>query len=138
MKLDAHRLGLDAARSGRRDRIVKMTARLMRRLDKVGGAAGENVILHWNAAQAVVNSVNTVGTQIEQFHAPLGIEPQRAPLTAPGWGEALREPQQWRKVREEAQPLVAGVVGTVLLAGTALAGWALGPGSAQGDSDDRA
>ncbi|MDO4243545.1 MAG: hypothetical protein Q4C85_07280 [Actinomyces sp.] len=137
-KLDAHRLSLDAARCDRRDKIVKMTAQLMRRLDEAGGVAGEKVVLHWKEAQAVVDSVNAVGAEIEQFYAPLGVEPQRVPLTAPGWREALRDPQQRRKAREEAQPVVAGVVGTVLLAVPALAGWARGPGSAQGDSDDHA
>lgn len=136
-KLDAHRLCLDAARSDRRDRIVKMTARLMRRLDEAGGVARENVILHWKAAQAVVNSVNAVGAEIEQFCEPLGIEPQRTPLTAPGWREALRDPQQRRKAYEEAKPVVAGAV-LVVAGGAVAAGRALGSGSAQGDSDDRA
>lgn len=119
-KLDAHRLGLDEARSGRRDKVVKSTVQLMSRLDEAGGTVSENVILHWREAQAVVDSVNAVGTQIEQLYAPLGIEPQRAPLTVPGWGEALRDRQQWQKVREELKP-AARVAGGAILASVAVA-----------------
>lgn len=114
-KLDAHRLSLDKARSERRDKVVKSTVQLMRRLDEAGGAARESVLLHWREAQAVVDSVNTVGRQIDQLYAPLGIEPQRAPLTAPGWGEALRDRQQWQKAREEIKP-AATAAGVALFA----------------------
>lgn len=135
--LDAHRLGLEDAQRDRREQIVDKTGRLLRRLTEAGEVASENVILHQWAAQAVVDSVNAVGMEIDKFHALLGIDPHHALLSVPGWREALRDRRQWSKARDEAKPLVTRVGRFLVVVGVAMV---LGSStdSEDGDSADEA
>ncbi|MDO5699284.1 MAG: hypothetical protein Q4G51_15065 [Dermatophilus congolensis] len=108
--LDGHRLGLDAALQERRGKIVAKTGQLMNRLDVAGGIARENVLLHARASRAVINSINTVGGSIDDFHVPFAIEPDREALTPIRWRDAIRDSQQLRNAAAEAGPKVAATV----------------------------
>ncbi|MGE3193844.1 MAG: hypothetical protein AB7K08_10290 [Microbacteriaceae bacterium] len=116
--LDGHRLGLAAAQVERRDLILQQTARLMSRLDAAAGDANLNILLHLPAARAVVGAVNHLGSAVNDFHEPLGIEPDREPLEATRWRDAIRDSDQWRKAGKEAGPKVAA--GAVIVGAGAL------------------
>lgn len=129
--LDGHRLGIDAALQDRRGKIVAKTGQLMDRLDVAGGIARENVLLHARASRAVINSINTVGGSIDDFHVPFAIEPDREALTPIRWRDAVRDSQQLRNAAAEAGPKVAvGVVGI----GTLVVGPVLKNGDSKGSS----
>ncbi|MDK8179102.1 hypothetical protein [Micrococcus luteus] len=108
--LDGHRLGLDAALKERRGKIVAKTGQLMNRLDIAGGIARENVLLHARASRAVINSINTVGGSIDDFHVPFAIESDRDALRPILWREAIRDSQQLKNAAAEAGPKVAATV----------------------------
>lgn len=108
--LDGHRLGLDAALQERRGKIVAKTGQLMNRLDVAGGIARENVLLHARASRAVIDSINSVGGSIDDFHVPFAIEPDREALTPVRWRHAIRDSQQLKNAAAEAGPKVAATV----------------------------
>lgn len=110
-KLDGHRLGLEEAWRERRESIIGKTKWLMSCLDKAGGVAQENVLLHASKARAVVESVNRIGSDVDDLHRPLGIEAVREPLQELRWPEAARDLEQWKKAGVELAPKVAAGVG---------------------------
>lgn len=114
-KLDGHRLGLEKALRERCEDIVGKTGRLMSRLDEVGGVARENVLLHARKARAVVESVNRIGSDVDDLHRPLGIEAVREPLQELRWPEAVRDLEQWKKAGVELAPKAAAGVGVAAL-----------------------
>ena len=119
--LDGHRLGLEAAHQERVDKIVAKTEQLMDRLEDAADFAMDNVVLHWRASKAIVDSVNKVGDSLDEFRAPFSIEPQHEAKEAPRWREAIKDPQQLRNAEAEARPKVLAAGGTVLsIAATAL------------------
>lgn len=89
--LDAHRLGLKAARRNRLDLISRTTGRLMSRMDAAAGVANAKVLLHPMTSRAVVHSSNHVATSVVDFHGRLGIERGRQDVEARRWGEAAVE-----------------------------------------------
>lgn len=108
--LDGHRLSLDAALQERRGKIVAKTGQLMNKLDIAGGIAREKVLLHAHASWAVINSINTVGGLIDDFHVPFAIEPDRETLTPIRWRDAIRDSQQLKNAAAEVGPKVAAAV----------------------------
>ncbi|TCC15675.1 hypothetical protein [Kribbella sindirgiensis] len=110
-RLEGHRLGVANAREIRRAIVLKSTERLMAQMDVAGGLANENVILHASAARSVIHSLNSTAALLDEFHAPLGIESTRAPLSATSWRDALRDPQQLKVAGKEAG--TKALIGTV-------------------------
>lgn len=104
---DGHRLGIDSATRERRTKIVQKTTHLMARLDEAGGIAQANVLLHARAAREMVNSINAVGLEIEDFHVPFAVDAQREALTNTRWMDAVRDPLQVRNAAAEAGPQAA-------------------------------
>lgn len=90
-ELDAHRLGVRAARAKRQERIATSTATLMARMDAAAGTANRKVLMHPGKATAVVASSNTVAGAVVDFQGRLGIEPDRDALEARRWLEAVGE-----------------------------------------------
>lgn len=81
----------------------------MDRIDTAGGIANENILLHARAARSIVDSLNSTAALLDEFHAPLGIEPNREVLSATPWREALRDPEQLKTAGVEAgQKVVVG------------------------------
>ncbi len=79
----------------------------MDRIDTAGGIANENI--HARAARSIVDSLNSTAALLDEFHAPLGIEPNREVLSATPWREALRDPEQLKTAGVEAgQKVVVG------------------------------
>lgn len=89
--LDAHRLGLKAARQKRLDTIARSTEVLMARMDVAAGTANTKVLLHPTKSPAVVQSREHVATAVAEFHGPLGIESARQALDARRWTAAAAE-----------------------------------------------
>ena len=87
----------------------------MGRLDAAGGIARESMLLHAKAARAVVESLNSTGMLVDEFHSPLGIESGRKVLSSPSWREAIRDPQQ-RKVAGVEIGQKAAIAGGTLVA----------------------
>lgn len=115
--LDGHRRGKRAALQETRNEIVSTTTQFLTRLDDVGGVAQSKLVLHSRAARTVVNSINTVGGSIEEFHVPFAIEAPRQALTNTPWADAVRDAQQLRTAAAEAAPKVGAVVGAVAAVG---------------------
>lgn len=115
--LDGHRRGKRAALQETRNEIVSTTTQFLARLDDVGGVAQSKLVLHSRAARTVVNSINTVGGSIEEFHVPFAIEAPRQALTNTPWADAVRDAQQLRTAAAEAAPKVGAVVGAVAAVG---------------------
>lgn len=115
--LDGHRRGKRAALQETRNEIVSTTTQFLARLDDVGGVAQSKLVLHSRAARTVVNSINTVGGSIEEFHVPFAIEAPRQALTNTPWADAVRDAQQLRTAAAEAAPKVGAVVGAAAAVG---------------------
>lgn len=114
--LEGHRRGVTEAREKRRARVLESTSRLMDQLTAAGGIADENVLLHARAANSVFLSLNSIGTSLEEFHAPLGIAGTcRAELSPTPWRAALRDPRQLRTAGSEVGQKAAIVGGGVIL-----------------------
>lgn len=90
-EVDAHRLGLRAARQDRRELISRSTGRLVARMDAVAGTANAKVLLHPGKSPAVVQSSNHVAIGVHDFHERLGIETGRRSPEARRWAEAAAE-----------------------------------------------
>lgn len=102
-ELDAHRLGLKAARQDRRELISRSTGRLVARMDAVAGTANAKVLLHPAKSPAVVQSSNQVAIGVHEFHERLGIDSGGPSSEARRWVDAATE------VRDKA--LETGVKG---------------------------
>lgn len=89
--LDRHWLGLKAARDDRRDLIMGSTARLLERMDAVGGTANSKVLLNPTKAPALVASSNHVAGAVLDFYGLLGISQQREALAPRHWKSAASD-----------------------------------------------
>ncbi|WP_328304187.1 hypothetical protein OG389_29215 [Streptomyces sp. NBC_00435] len=90
-ELNAHRLGLKAARQDRLDHISRSTERLMARMNAAAGTANAKVLLHPAKSPAVVQSSNHVSTGVGEFRDRLGIGSGRRPSEARRWVHAAAE-----------------------------------------------
>ncbi|MGW2716756.1 hypothetical protein [Streptomyces sp. NPDC001492] len=90
-ELDAHRLGLKAARQDRRELISRSTGRLVARMDAVAGTANAKVLLHPAKSPAVVQSSNQMAIGVHDLHERLGIESGRRSPEARRWVEAATD-----------------------------------------------
>ncbi|TCI97394.1 hypothetical protein [Aeromicrobium sp. IC_218] len=115
-RLDGHRSGVAEARENRRARVLETTSRLMDQLTATGGIANENVLLHARAASSVFSSLNTIGTSLDEFHAPLNIAvSDREALSATPWRAAMRDPQQLKTAGTEVSQKALVVGGGIAL-----------------------
>lgn len=89
--LNAHRLGLKAARQKRLGTISQSTERLIARLDIAAGTANKKVLLHPSTSPAVMQSTEHVAIAVVDFHERLGIESGRQALEAKRWATAAAE-----------------------------------------------
>lgn len=89
--LDRHRLGLQAARSSRRQTILRSTESVLARMDAAATKADTKVLLHPRPARAVVNSRNDVAAAVGSFHSRLGIEHDRQAIEGRRWSTAAVE-----------------------------------------------
>ncbi|MFG3304683.1 hypothetical protein [Streptomyces wuyuanensis] len=127
-KLDRRRLVLKDDRQKRRELISQKIEHLMARMDVAVGTANSNVLLHLPAHRAVVVSINHVGTVVDEFHRPLGIESGRHSLEATRWWDAARDPVQLKNAVAEAGrkaaagAVVVGAVAVLVANRAALAG----------------
>jgi hypothetical protein len=118
--LEGHRLGVLESLHQRRGAVLDCTERLMDRMDRAGGIANENILLHARAARSVVDSLNSTADLIDEFHAPLGIDSTREVLHATPWREAWRDPEQLKTAGAEAgQKAVAAGTVVVVVGGAA-------------------
>ncbi|GGR26308.1 hypothetical protein [Streptomyces roseolus] len=90
-ELDAHRLGLRAARKNRMDLISESTERLVARMHTAAGTANAKVLLHPTTSREVVHARNHVEVAVVDFHGRLGIERDQESLEARRWKEAAVE-----------------------------------------------
>ncbi|MFD3996512.1 hypothetical protein [Streptomyces sp. NPDC058548] len=90
-ELDAHRLGLRAARRNRTDLISRSTERLMARMHAAAGTANAKVLLHPTTSRDVVHARNEVEVAVVDFHGRLGIERGQESLEARRWKDAAVE-----------------------------------------------
>lgn len=111
--VDGHRLGLAAAQQERRDDILETTRHLIERMNRAGGIADSNVLLHLPAARAVVESVNSTAVLVDEFNAPLGIAAEQGSMAATPWMDALRDPKQLKNAGTESLIVGGKVVLTV-------------------------
>jgi hypothetical protein len=109
-ELGKNRAGLAAAKAERRGLIVRHTARLLEQLDAAAGRANLNILLHVPAARAIVGAVNQASSDVDEFHEPLGIDPNRESAEAIRWRDAIRDRAQWGKAVKEAGPKVGAAV----------------------------
>lgn len=113
--LEGHRRGVAEARESRRTSVLDTTSRLMDQLTTAGGVANENILLHARAASSVFESLNNIGTSVDEFHAPLSISADREPLSPTPWRSALRDTRQLKTAGTEVGQKVAIVGGGVVL-----------------------
>ncbi|MFF2779107.1 hypothetical protein ACFVU3_29965 [Streptomyces sp. NPDC058052] len=90
-RLDAHRLGLRAARKNRMELLSESTERLVGRMHTAAGTANAKVLLHPTTSREVVHARNHVEVAVVDFHGRLGIERDREELEARRWKEAAVE-----------------------------------------------
>ncbi|MGJ9424182.1 hypothetical protein [Aeromicrobium sp. CF3.5] len=89
--LDAHRLGLRAARLKRLDIISRSTNQLMARMNAAAGIANTKVLFHPRQSPAIVQSTNQVAIAVDYFHGRLGIERGQQSLEARPWKRAASD-----------------------------------------------
>lgn len=89
--LDRHRLGLQAARTTRRQTILRSTESILARMDAAAATANTKVLLHPRPARTVVDSRNDVATAVGGLHSRLGIEHDRQAVEARRWSSAAVE-----------------------------------------------
>jgi hypothetical protein len=90
-ELDKHRLGLKAAREDRLNLIADRTAYLLARMNAAVTKANSKVLFNPKQSPAVVESSNTVTTEVHQFHELLGIASGGESSDAKRWREAAAE-----------------------------------------------
>ncbi|MFJ3209174.1 hypothetical protein [Streptomyces flaveolus] len=114
-KLDGRRLVLKDDRQKRRELISQKIEHLMARMDAAAGTANSNVLLHLPAHRTLVGSINHVGSAVDEFHRPLGIESGRRSLEAKRWWDAARDPMQLKNAAAEAGRVAAVGVGVAVM-----------------------
>jgi len=90
-ELDAHRLGLAAARRNRRELIARSTSALLAQMDVTVREANSKVLFHPVDSPAAVLSSNRVTRGVIDFHGRLGIESDHQFSDAKRWGRAFGE-----------------------------------------------
>lgn len=110
-ELDSHRVGLQAARQNRLNRIAKTTEALLARINAAAAIANGKVLLNPFSARKVVRSSNHVSAGIVEFEGRLGIESDHEALRAKRWGEAAAD------VRDSALETGAAGVGAAVRLG---------------------
>lgn len=90
-ELDAHRLGLTAARRNRRELIARSTSALLAQMDVTVREANSKVLFHPVDSPAAVLSSNRVTRGVIDFHGRLGIESDHQLSDAKRWGRAFGE-----------------------------------------------
>lgn len=117
--IDGHRLGLGAAQQERRALIIEKTRKLIERMDSAGSIADSNVLLHVRSARSIVDAVNATAFSVDEFHAPLGIDPMRDPMESTRWSSALRDRQQLKNAGLETGRKT--LTGIAIISATAVA-----------------
>jgi len=97
-EVEAHLLGLRAAREHRLETFVHATDRLLERVAAAVGRANSKVLLNPLRSPAVVASSNRVASAVQEFHEVLSIESGRQSAEARRWVDAASE--RWGAVRE--------------------------------------
>jgi len=110
-ELDAHRVGLQAARRNRLNRIAKTTEALLVRINAAATLANGKVLLNPFSARKVVHSSNHASAAIVEFESRLGIESDHEALHVKRWGEAAAD------VRDSALETGAAGVGAAVRLG---------------------
>ena len=90
-ELDAHRIGLRAARAERRELISVSTHRLLERMDDAVSTANAKVLLHPRNAATVVRSSADVAGDLVEFNGLLGVADDHEALQARRWAEAAAD-----------------------------------------------
>lgn len=80
---------------------------LMARLYAMGMAANSRTILHRPSAHSVITSVNDAGKTVDDFKAPLGLEPSHVPMPLTRLVDAVRDPAQLHGAANGAGRVVA-------------------------------
>lgn len=106
-ELNTRRLALAEDRERRRDRMLQAIEDLMARLYAMGIAANSRTILHRPSAHSVITSVNDAGKTVDDFRAPLGLEPSHVPMPLTRLVDAVRDPAQLHDAAKEAGRVVA-------------------------------
>ncbi|WP_448630103.1 hypothetical protein [Cellulomonas soli] len=88
-ELDAHRVGLTAARRNRRELIGRSTSALLAQMEATVREANSKVLFHPVDAPAAVLSSNRVTQGVIDFHGRLGIESDHQVGDARRWGRAF-------------------------------------------------
>lgn len=114
--LDHHRLGLQAARKDRLQRIARSTERLIDRMDAAISSANSKVLMNPLSARAVVDSCNVLASDVVVFQVHLGLERLRETANARGWLAAANE------VRDRVLETGAGGIGAARRLGDETAG----------------
>ncbi|MCS0499199.1 hypothetical protein [Protaetiibacter mangrovi] len=87
-ELDRHRIGLQKAARKRFESITATTTRLLRRMDEVAGFTSATVLMNPFNSRKVVNSINSTGAEIAQFHGVIGVAGDRQAIEAKRWLDA--------------------------------------------------
>lgn len=90
-ELDAHRVGLTAARRNRRELIARSTVGLLAQMEATVRRANSKVLLNPADSPAAVLSSNRVARGVIDFHGHLGIESDHQLSDAKRWGRAFGE-----------------------------------------------
>lgn len=97
-EVEAHLLGLRAAREQRLDLFVRATDRLLERVAAAVGKANSKVLLNPLKSPAVVTSGNRITGAVQEFHDVLSIESEHQSAEARRWVDAASE--RWDAARE--------------------------------------
>ena len=90
-ELDAHRLGLTAARRNRRELIARSTSGLLAQMEMTVRRANSKVLFNPVDSPTAVLSSNQVTRGVIDFHERLGIESDHQLSDAKRWGRAFGE-----------------------------------------------
>jgi hypothetical protein len=116
-ELNQHRLGLQAARQRRLDRIAEYTERLLDRIDSACSTANAKLLWNWTNARAVLESGNRVAADVHDLQQLLGIvSPPR------GWEARRLEPaaEMGAQAIQKSKDAAPSALTLAALAGAAL------------------
>ncbi|MHC6176403.1 hypothetical protein [Glutamicibacter sp. X7] len=89
--LDAHRRGLQVARTRRMEMIVEATDHLLDRVHGISDRANQHVLLHPKLAAQVNRSVSRIVNDLSVFRSRVGTELVAQPLESKAWRQAVGE-----------------------------------------------
>ena len=90
-ELDRHRIGIQAARRDRLQRLSQHTEDLVHRMDAAAGRANAKVLFHPSNSPAIVKSRNAVATDVHEFRELIGLESVPDSSKARRWRDAAAE-----------------------------------------------